>query len=307
VGFVRGSRSVRPLQTGCPYCRRTAWDNPFGQVEGASVADPAGAFLGVHDGTKGDKILFVQTEDSECAPGEHGGAFPTTLWGVVQAAGHPSAAVAQPALEQLCRSYWYPLYAHVRRRGYAQEDAEDLTQAFFARLLTHESLRRADSGRGRFRCFLLAALNHFLAHEWNKARAQKRGGDRSHLAFDTAAGEQLYDQEGRRELNPEELYERSWALQFLDHVRARVRQMYAEEGKADRYQTLERFLPGEEDPPSYAEAAAQLGVPEGTVKSEVHRLKRRYGELLREEVAHTVASPGQIDDELHYLIRVLGR
>jgi DNA-directed RNA polymerase specialized sigma24 family protein len=248
----------------------------------------------------------MRTENPDSGPGVNGG-FATTLWSVVQAAGHGSAAAAQPALEQLCRTYWYPLYAHVRRRGYSREDAEDLTQAFFTRLLTRQSLSVADSSRGRFRCFLLAGLNHFLANEWDKARAEKRGGDRSHLSFDTASGEQLYDREGRRELNPEELYERSWALQFLDHVRAQLRQTYDEEGKADRYDALERFLPGEEDPPSYAQAAAQLGVPEGTLKVEVHRLKRRYGKLLRQEVAHTVADPGQIDDELRYLIHVLGR
>jgi RNA polymerase sigma factor (sigma-70 family) len=233
----------------------------------------------------------MRTENPDSGPGTNNGAFATTHWSVVQAAGHDTASAAQPAREQLCRTYWYPLYAHVRRRGYSREDAEDLTQAFFTRLLTHGSLSVADSSRGRFRCFLLAGLNHFLANEWNKARAEKRGGDRNHLSFDTATGEQLYDREDSRELNPEELYERSWALQFLDHVRARLRHAYAEEGKVDRYEALERFLPGEEDPPSYAQAAAQLGVPEGTLKSEVHRLKRRYGELLREEVAHTVASP----------------
>ena len=249
----------------------------------------------------------MRAKNSRSGPEANGGTFATTLWSVVAAAGDASAAAAQSALEQLCRSYWYPLYAHVRRRGYSREDAEDLTQAFFARLLKHGSLSAADPSRGRFRCFLLAGLNHFLANEWNKARAEKRGGDRSHLSFDTASAEQLYDREGDHELNPEELYERSWALQFLDHVRARLREMYAGEGKADRYEALERFLPGEEDPPSYAQAAAQLGVPEGTLKADVHRLKRKYGELLREEVAHTVACPEQIDDELRYLIQVLGR
>ncbi len=251
-------------------------------------------------------MRFMRTENSNSGPGANCGAFATTLWSVVAAAGHASAEAARPALEQLCRSYWYPLYAHVRRRGYSREDAEDLTQAFFARLLTHESLSMADPSRGRFRCFLLTGLNYFLANEWNKARAEKRGGDRSHLSFDTATGEQLYEREDSRELNAEELYERTWALQFLDQVRARLRHTYAEAGKADRFDALERFLPGEESPPGYARAAAQLGVPEGTLKAEVHRLKRRYGRLLREESAHTVASPGEIDDELRYLIQVLG-
>jgi len=249
----------------------------------------------------------MRTGHSNSSPGEHGGAFATTLWSVVQAAGNGPASAAKPALEQLCRTYWYPLYAHVRRHGYSREDAEDLTQTFFARLLTHDSLSLADSSRGRFRCFLLAGLNHFLANEWNKARAEKRGGGRTHLSFDAATGERLYEREDSRELNPEQLYERSWALQFLDQVRARLRHKYAEAGKADRFDALERFLPGEEAPPSYARAAAQLGVPEGTLKAEVHRLKRQYGELLREEVALTVACPEQIDDELRYLIQVLGR
>jgi RNA polymerase sigma factor (sigma-70 family) len=263
--------------------------------------------LGVQLGAGCASIRSVRAENLNSDPGEHGGAFATTLWSVVVAAGHGSAADAQAALEQLCRTYWYPLYAHVRRRGYSREDAEDLTQAFFARLLTHKSLSLADSRRGRFRCFLLAALNHFLANEWNKARAEKRGGHRIQLSFDTASGEQLYDREDNRELNAEELYDRTWALQFLDQVRARLRHTYAEEGNADRFDALERFLPGEETPPSYAQAAAQLGVPEGTLKAEVHRLKRRYGRLLREEVAHTMAGPGEIDDELRYLIQVLGR
>lgn len=249
----------------------------------------------------------MRTENLDSGPGVNGGTFATTLWSLVQAAGQGTAATAQPALEQLCRTYWYPLYAHVRRRGYSREDAEDLTQAFFAQLLTRQYLSMADSSRGRFRCFLLAALNHFLANEWNKARAQKRGGERRPLCFDTATGEQLYDREGDHELSPVELYERSWALQFLEQVRARLRQTYVENGKADRFHALERFLPGEEGPPSYADAAARLGVPEGTLKAEVYRLKRRYGELLREEVVHTVASPEEIDDELRYLITVLGR
>lgn len=250
---------------------------------------------------------LVRAENSDSGPRVHGAAFATTLWSVVQAAGRGTGVAAQPALEQLCRTYWYPLYAHVRRRGYSREDAEDLTQAFFTHLLAGQWLSVADSGRGRFRCFLLAGLNHFLANEWDKRRAQKRGGDRSHLSFDSPAAEQLYDGDGNHALNAEELYERSWALELLEHVRARLRHAYAEEGKAHRLDGLERFLPGEEAPPSYAEAATQLGVPEGTLKAEVHRLKRRYGEFLREEIARTVTAPEHVDDELHYLIRVLGR
>jgi len=211
-----------------------------------------------------------------------------------------------PALEQLCRTYWFPLYAHVRRRGYSAEDAQDLTQEFFARLLAKDWLGLADPSRGRFRSFLLASLNHFLANEWHKVRAEKRGGNRTALPFDTVSAELLYHQEPDHALGPEDLYDRTWALQFLDHVRVRLREECVASGKAGRYETLERFLPGEEQAPGYAQVAAQIGLPEGTLKSEVHRLKKRYGELLRQEIAHTVTTPEEIDAELRYLIAVLG-
>ncbi len=233
--------------------------------------------------------------------------FTTTHWSVVLAAAHGTDAPAAEALEQLCRTYWYPLYAHVRRRGSSPEDAQDLTQEFFARLLARGWLGMADGRRGRFRSFLLAALDHFLANEWDRAHYQKRGGGSPHLPFDTLAAEQLYHPEASRDGSPDALYERNWALRLLDQVRTRLREEYRADGKAQRFDLLERFLPGEECSLTYAQAAAQLGVPEGTLKSDVHRLKQRYGELLREEIAHTVPSPEEIDDELRHLIAVLGR
>jgi RNA polymerase sigma-70 factor (ECF subfamily) len=207
----------------------------------------------------------------------------------------------------LCETYWYPLYAHVRRRGYTTEEAQDLTQEFFAHLLAKQWLGMADSRRGRFRSFLLAALSHFLANEWNRARSEKRGGGRRHLPFDTVAAERLYLLEPGRGLNAEELYERNWALRLLEHVRTELRGEYARAGHAERFELLESFLPGEECPLSYAEAASRLGTPEGTLKSDVHRLKQRYGQLLREAIAHTVANPAEIEDELRYLMAVLAR
>jgi RNA polymerase sigma-70 factor (ECF subfamily) len=210
-------------------------------------------------------------------------------------------------LEELCGTYWYPLYAHVRRRGYSTEEAQDLTQEFFARLLAKDWLDLADNRRGRFRSFLLASLNHFLANEWHRARCKKRGGGRPHLPFDTVAAEQLYLQEPGRGLNAEELYERNWALQLLEHVRSGLREEYARAGQAERFELLESFLPGEESTLSYAEAASRLGTPEGTLKSDVHRLKQRYGRLLRGEIAHTVANPEEIEDELRHLMAVLAR
>ena len=226
---------------------------------------------------------------------------------MVLAAGRGIDAHAAEALEQLCRTYWYPLYAHVRRRGSSPEDAQDLTQEFFARLLARRWLGMADGRRGRFRSFLLAALDHFLANEWDRAHYQKRGGARPHLPFDTVAAEQLYHLEASRDGSPDALYERNWALSPTSTTCAPdCGSNTGPTGKAPRFDLLERFLPGEECPHTYAQAAAQLGVPEGTLKSDVHRLKQRYGELLREEIAHTVASPEEIDDELRHLIAVLG-
>jgi RNA polymerase sigma-70 factor (ECF subfamily) len=235
------------------------------------------------------------------------GEFATTHWSVVlEAAGSESPQAAE-ALEKLCHTYWSPLYAHVRRRGYVPADAQDLTQEFFVRLLAKRWLSMADPRRGRFRSFLLAALNHFLANEWDRAHYQKRGGSHPHLSFDVVAAEKLYLRDARRDWSAEEIYERNWALSFLEHARRRLREECGAAGKADRFELWERFLPGEACRSSYAEVAAQIGVPEGTFKSEVYRFKQRYGELLREEIAQTVACPQEIDDELRHLIAVLGR
>ncbi len=233
--------------------------------------------------------------------------FATTHWSVVLAAGQGESPVATAALEHLCHTYWYPLYAHARRRGHPIEEAQDLTQEFFARLLARQWISRADARRGRFRSFLLGALDHFLANEWDRARCEKRGGGQAHLPFDTVAAERIYLLEPGQGLNAEELYERDWALRLLEQVRGRLREEFARAGQVERFALLERFLPGEESPPSYAAAAGQSGVAEGTLKSDVHRLKQRYGQLLREEIAQTVARPEEIDDELRHLLTVLGR
>jgi DNA-directed RNA polymerase specialized sigma24 family protein len=246
-------------------------------------------------------------DDPGADPAANSARFATTHWSVVLAAGQAAGAQASDALEQLCRTYWAPLYAHVRARGRDPQEAQDLTQEFFARLLAKHWLSQADVRRGRFRSFLLAAFNHFLANEWDRARCQKRGGGHPHVGLDTEAAERGYALAADRGLNAEEVYERNWALQFLDQVRNRLRGEYVAAGNAARFELLESFLPGEECPLTYAQAAAQLGLPEGTFKAAVYRLKRRYGELVREEIAHTVDRPEEIDDELRHLMAVLAR
>lgn len=231
--------------------------------------------------------------------------FATTRWTVVLAAGQSDTAPARAALEKLCQAYWYPLYAYVRRRGYSPEDAQDLTQEFFARLLEGRWVERADQQRGKFRSFLLAALNHFLADEWDKARAQKRGGGipALPLQFDTA--ETRYDREPADRTTPEQNYERRWALALLEEVLQRLANEYKQEGRAELFTALNPCLVGERTAQPYAELAAKLGVSEGAVKSAVHRLRQRYRQLLREEIAHTVSGPAEVDDELHHLFAVL--
>ena len=231
--------------------------------------------------------------------------FATTHWSVVLSAADSAGPGAQEALEKLCRTYWYPLYAYVRRHGHSPEEAEDLTQGFFARFLEKDYLAQVAPEKGRFRSFLLASLKHFLADERDRARAVKRGGGRTLLSLDLQDAEGRYLSEPVHNLNAENIFERRWALMLLDCVRARLREEYAAAGKADRFAVLETFLPGEQATGTYAEAAGRLGVAAGTIKWEVHRLKKRYRELLRAEIAHTVSSPDQIDEEARYLIAVL--
>ena len=234
-----------------------------------------------------------------------GQSFATTHWSVVLAAGDTASPHAAEALEQLCRTYWYPLYAYVRRSGHSPPDAEDLTQAFFARLLEKRRLKSAKRERGKFRTFLLTSLKHFLTNEWHRARAVKRGAGAPHFHFDAVEAENLYLLEPTHDLTAEKLYELNWATALLERVRARVRQEYVAEGKQERFEAAEQFLPGEQSTRTYTEAAQQLGIPEGTFKSDVHRLKQRYGELLRAEITHTVARSADIADELRHLMKVL--
>ena len=210
-------------------------------------------------------------------------------------------------METLCQGYWLPLYSYVRSRGYSAEDAQDLTQEFFARLIEHNRIARADQHRGRFRSFLLTALKNFLSDEWDKSRAQKRGGTSQVVPLQYETGEVLYAREPANTITPEQIYERRWALTLLDKVLTQLTAEQARDGKAELFEALRPCLVGERIAQPYAALAESLGMSEAGIKSAVHRLRRRYREVLRREIANTVASASEIDDELNYLFAVLAR
>jgi len=233
--------------------------------------------------------------------------FPTTQWSAVLCAGCGGGPESGRALARLCEEYWFPLYAFVRRSGYAASDAEDLTQEFFARLLEKQYLAVADPQRGKFRCFLLASLKHFLANEWNRAHAQKRGGPQGVLAIDFQDAENRYRVQPADTLTPERLYERRWALALLEQVLGRLREEMAREGKSALFDQLKELLTGHLGSRPYSEIAKELGTTEGAVKAAVHRLRQRYRELLRAEIAETVAGPEDLEDELRQLFTAVGK
>ena len=231
--------------------------------------------------------------------------FTTTHWSVVLAARDTASPEADAALAELCRTYWYPLYAFIRRKRYSPHDAQDLTQAFFARLLEKNYVAQADRERGRFRTFLLAALTHFLADEWDKARRLKRGGGREIISFDAASAEERYRLEPIDQLDAAKLYERRWVTTLFDQVLVRLEQEFRDSGKGELFDQLKGSLLAEEPGLSYAELGTQLGLKEDAVKQAVHRMRRRYRELFREEIAQTVAGPGEVEDELKHIFAVL--
>jgi RNA polymerase sigma-70 factor (ECF subfamily) len=232
--------------------------------------------------------------------------FSTTHWSVVLAATDTDSPGAQQALEQLCRTYWYPLYCFVRRHGHSPSDAEDLTQAFFAHLLERGTLKRVTREKGRFRSFLLASLKYFLADQWDKGRALKRGGGRALVSLDAEGTEERYQRECADELTAERLYERRWAMSVLDRAFARLREEFAAAGKLALHDELRQLQDDTASGgPSYADVAARLQMPAGTLKSHVHRFRQRYRELLCEEVSHTVAAATDIAEEVRHLIAVV--
>jgi RNA polymerase sigma-70 factor (ECF subfamily) len=232
--------------------------------------------------------------------------FAATRWTLVLAAAPGKASVrATDALAELCRVYWYPLYAYVRRRGFDTHESEDLTQEFFARLLAKDFLVGVKPEKGKFRSFLLASLKHFLANEWDCSQAQKRGGGQAVLSLDTLDAGRRYSLEPSQNLTPEKLFERQWALTILEQVLARLQSQMIAEGKQSLFGHLKKYLTADRESAHYAQTAIELEMTEGAVKVAVHRLRRRYRELLREAIAQTVAGPEEIDDEIRYLLSCL--
>ena len=234
------------------------------------------------------------------ATSPNAGAFASTRWSVVLAASGDDSR-ARAALTTLCHGYWYPLYAYVRRQGHAPHDAQDLTQEFFARLIEKNWLSAVARERGRFRSFLLSAMKHFLANEWDKSHAQKRGGAVSFISINDEA-ESRYAAEPSAP-DDEALYDRRWALTMLDRVLMRLRSEHADAGKIEQFDALKGALTG--DAPPYAEIAVRLRTTEGAVKVAVHRLRERYRELLRAEIADTVTQSMEVEEELRHLFSVL--
>jgi RNA polymerase sigma-70 factor (ECF subfamily) len=233
--------------------------------------------------------------------------FQTTHWSLVVAAGQRLTPESARALSELCQKYWVPLYGYVRRRVADVHAAQDLTQEFFCRVLERNIVAAADPARGRFRAFLLTSLKHFLATEWEKGRTQKRGGDRSAIELDFTAGESRLSLEPGHEETPERLFDRQWALALLDQVLARLRHEFQSAGKVEHFERMKLFLAGgRSSDEGYAEAATALGMTADAVKVAAHRLRQRYRELLRSEIAQTVAEPGDVDDEIRELFQVLG-
>jgi RNA polymerase sigma-70 factor (ECF subfamily) len=237
----------------------------------------------------------------------HPRIFATTHWSVVLAAGQgqENSPPAQRALETLCRAYWYPIYVYVRRKGHGPDDAQDLTQEFFAQLIAKEHLRLADREKGRFRTFLLAMLDYFLAREWSRAHRQKRGGQYQFVSLDQKDAEGRFRHEPAVTETPEKHFQRQWALEVLKQTMAALEAECVSQGKGALFQESKSLFSGERPASIYMGIAERLGLTEGAVRVKVHRLRQRYGELLRAEIAQTVEGPSEVEEELRYLLQVL--
>ena len=243
-------------------------------------------------------MISEHSNPSSTAPGD---IFATTHWTVVLAAGKRSTPQSDRALEELCRAYWFPLYAYVRRRGHTKEDAEDLTQAFFARFLEKNYLAGLSAERGRFRAFLLASLKHFLINEWDKSRRQKRGGGMTPLSLDWQTADTQFQIADTTEPSPDKAFDREWAVALLAKVIERLQGECVAEGRAKQFAELKIFLTAGKGELSHADAAKTLGMDEGTIRVAVHRLRKRYRQLLRDEIAQTLVDSADVDEEMRAL------
>jgi RNA polymerase sigma-70 factor (ECF subfamily) len=233
--------------------------------------------------------------------------FTTTHWSVVLQAGESTSPRAAEALEALCRTYWYPIYAYARRQGRAPHDAQELTQEFFARLLARNSLQTVERERGKFRSFLLAAMNHFLADEHDRAHAAKRGGGKPIISLDECEAEDRYRVDGPSPLAPDQVFEKRWAITLLQAAFEKLRRESVAAGKAARFEQLKVFLENGTEPGDYDRLGRELGMTANTVAAAVHRLRQRYRELVRAEVAQTVARLDEVDEEMQHLLAVLAQ
>jgi len=258
----------------------------------------------MHDGKPGNWLTFMTDLWAMFRQDSGSTQFQSTSWSlVVAAAGHPTEA-AEIALAKLCRLYWYPVYAFTRRRGHSEDDARDLTQEFFCRVIQHHYLRDADPSRGRFRSFLLTAARHFMANEWRRERAVKRGGGAGMLSFEIETAERRYSLELADREDPERLYQRRWAISTIEQALFVLRQEYDSQGKLEQFDRLAPLLTGTCEE-SYADIARKWNSTEGAVKVSVHRLRKQYRALLRRQIAETVAHPEDVDDEIRFLLSAL--
>ncbi len=243
----------------------------------------------------------MQSDTSQPAAGGHNARFATTRWSIVLAAGDRRSPDGDCALQALCRTYWYPLYAYARRRGHSAEEAADVTQEFFSRLLEKNFLQSADRSRGRFRSFLLTVFKRFLSSERDKQQALKRGGGLQHFSIDLQAGERQYSCEPSHDWTPEKLYERRWAMTLLQNVLSSLEREYRSKGQNRLFEVGKVYLTGSPGAPPYSVSAAELDMTESAVRVAVHRLRGRYRELLKQEVTQTIESPETVEEELRHL------
>ncbi len=244
---------------------------------------------------------MTNSESRQEPVGRESDPFETTQWSLVIAAGKDSSPAARHALAILCQKYWGPLYAFVRRKNYSVQDAQDITQGFFTQFLERGAIRDICRERGKFRAYLLSALKHYMTDEWRRGQAQKRGGGDVPLSLDFDSAERSYGLQLADEKTPEIIYEERWAMTLLNTVLNNLEQEYYASGKADLFSTLKSHLTGEDTGATYAQLAGALDMTEGAVKVAIHRLRKRFGILLRAEIAQTVADADDVEDEIHHL------